>query len=121
MVLGQSLDAAGLLALLSVDTRTSPALVAVLLVPMALGCAPTVPPLTAAMTEAVPAERAGLAAGALDSARQAAGGLGIALFGTLVSHGFTTGMRTGLAVGAVLLTPTAALSFRRAGRPASWA
>lgn len=121
MVLGQSLAAAGLLALLFVDARTPPALVAVLLVPMALGCALTVPPLTAAMMDAVPAERAGLAAGVLNSARQVAGGLGIALFGTLVSHGFTTGMRAGLAVSAVLLTLTAALSFRRAGRPASWA
>ncbi|MER7401502.1 hypothetical protein ABT373_03215 [Streptomyces sp. NPDC000070] len=48
-----------------------------LLVPMALGCALPVPPPTTAMTEAVPAERAGLAAEVLYAARQMAGGLGI--------------------------------------------
>ncbi|MFD7133124.1 MFS transporter [Streptomyces sp. NPDC059894] len=121
MLAGQSLAAAGLLVLLVVDAGTPAALVAVLLVPMALGCALTVPPLTAAMMEAVPAERAGLAAGVLNAARQVAGGLGIALFGTLVSHGFTAGMRAGLALGAALLAVTAALSSRRAGRPARWA
>jgi DHA2 family methylenomycin A resistance protein-like MFS transporter len=119
MLLGQFLAAAGLLSLLGVDANTPPELVAVLLVPMALGCALTVPPLTAAMMEAVPAERAGLAAGVLNAARQVAGGLGIAVFGALVSDGFTGGMRTGLAISAALLTVTGALSFRLSGRPAT--
>jgi DHA2 family methylenomycin A resistance protein-like MFS transporter len=119
MVLGQSLAAVGLVVLLVVDASTDPVLVAVLLVPTGLGCALTVPPLTAAMMEAVPSERAGLAAGVLNSARQVAGGLGIALFGTLVSGGFTAGMRAGLALGATLLAVTAAVSFRLAGRPAN--
>jgi DHA2 family methylenomycin A resistance protein-like MFS transporter len=91
----------------------------VLLVPLALGCALTVPPLTAAMMDAVPAERAGLAAGVLNSARQVAGGLGIAVFGALVAGDFTSGMRTSLVIGACLLLLTFALSFRLAGRAAS--
>ncbi|MEU6142056.1 MFS transporter [Streptomyces sp. NPDC047081] len=116
MLIGQALAVVGLLVLLYVDAGTSSVLTAVLLVPLALGCALTVPPLTAAMMDAVPAERAGLAAGVLNSARQVAGGLGIAVFGTLVSGGFVDGMRMSLAVGAALLLVTFGLSFRLADR-----
>ncbi|MFE9437490.1 MFS transporter [Streptomyces sp. NPDC006602] len=119
MLVGQGLAAAGLLTLLYVDTGTPSALVAVLLVPMALGCALTVPPLTAAMMDAVPAERAGLAAGVLNSARQVSGGLGIAVFGALVSDGFVEGMRLSLVISAALLAVTFTLSCRLAGRAAS--
>jgi DHA2 family methylenomycin A resistance protein-like MFS transporter len=119
MLIGQALAAAGLLGLLSVGSGTSALVVAVLLVPMALGCALTVPPLTVMMMEAVPAERAGLAAGVLNAARQVAGGLGIAVFGALVGHGFAAGMRASLTLAAALFAVTFALSFRRAGRPAS--
>ncbi|MFJ4812449.1 MFS transporter [Streptomyces longwoodensis] len=119
MVVGQWVAVAGLLLLLSVGADTPAPLVAVELVPLALGCALTVPPLTAAMMDAVPAERAGLAAGVLNAARQVAGGLGIAVFGTLVADGFATGMRLSIALAAVLLAVTGAFSFRLAGRPAT--
>ncbi|WP_406128197.1 MFS transporter [Streptomyces sp. NBC_00989] len=119
MLIGQSLAALGALALLYVDESTPPLLVAWLLVPMALGCALTVPPLTIAMMDAVPAERAGLAAGVLNSARQVAGGLGIAVFGALVSDGFTAGLRESLAISAALFAVTAFLSFRLSGRSAN--
>ncbi|MGW1066964.1 MFS transporter [Streptomyces aureus] len=118
MLVGQPVAVAGLLGLLCVDARTPPALVALLLVPLALGCALTVPPLTAAMMDAVPAERAGLAAGVLNSARQVSGGLGIAVFGALVAGGFEAGMRLSLAAAAALLTVTSALSVRLSGRSA---
>ncbi|WP_043680758.1 MFS transporter [Streptomyces xylophagus] len=119
MVVGQVLAAMGALVLLYVDAGTPPLLVALLLVPMALGCALTVPPLTAVMMDAVPAERAGLAAGVLNAARQVAGGLGIAVFGVLVSGGFTEGLRESLAISAALFAVTAFLSFRLSGRSAS--
>ncbi|MEV0176482.1 MFS transporter [Streptomyces sp. NPDC050803] len=119
MLLGQGLAVAGLLLLLVVDADTPPALLAVLLVPMALGCALTVPPLTAAMMDAVPAERAGLTAGILNAARQVSGGLGIAVFGALVSDGFVSGMHVCVGISAALLAVTFALSFRLSGRPAS--
>ncbi|MEV6944239.1 MFS transporter [Streptomyces sp. NPDC051172] len=112
MLVGQALAVVGLLVLLYVDAGTSSVLTAALLVPLALGCALTVPPLTAAMMDAVPAERAGLAAGVLNAARQVAGGLGIAVFGTLVSHGFTGGMRLSLAISAGLLALTGAATSR---------
>ncbi|MER7182340.1 MFS transporter [Streptomyces hyaluromycini] len=119
MLIGQALAAAGLLGLLSVGSGTPAVVVAVLLVPMALGCALTVPPLTVVMMESVPAERAGLAAGVLNAARQVAGGLGIAVFGALVGGGFAAGMRASLTLAAALFAATLVLSFRRAGRPAS--
>ncbi|SDN95277.1 MFS transporter, DHA2 family, methylenomycin A resistance protein [Streptomyces sp. cf386] len=119
MLVGQALAVVGLLLLLYVDAGTPSSLVAVLLVPMALGCALTVPPLTAAMMDAVPAERAGLAAGVLNAARQVSGGLGIAVFGALVSDGFVEGMRLSLVISAALLTVTFALSCRLAGPSAS--
>lgn len=109
----------GLLVTLCVDAGTPPVVVALLLVPMALGCALTVPPLTAAMMEAVPADRAGLAAGVLNSARQMAGALGIAVFGALVSDGFVAGMRLSVVVSAALLAVTCLLSLRLAGPSAS--
>ncbi|AKN72624.1 MFS transporter [Streptomyces sp. PBH53] len=118
MLVGEALALAGLLGLLYVDAGTSAAVVAVLLVPMALGCALTVPPLTAVMLDAVPAERAGLAAGVLNAARQVAGGLGIAGFGALVNGDFTAGLRTSLLLGAALFALAFALSCRLAGRPA---
>ncbi|WP_435797660.1 MFS transporter [Streptomyces avermitilis] len=118
MLLGQTLAAAGLLVLLFVDASTPPALVAVLLVPMALGCALTIPPLTAAMMDAVPADRAGLAAGVLNSARQVAGGLAVAAFGSLVSGGFGSGLRVSLALAAALLALTATATLRLRGSAA---
>ncbi|GAA5019935.1 MFS transporter [Streptomyces siamensis] len=108
MLLGQSLAAAGLLLLLVVGPATRPWAVALLLVPMALGCALTVPPLTAAMMDAVPSARAGLAAGVLNSARQVSGGLAVAAFGSLVAGDFESGMRVSLALSAGLLALTAA-------------
>lgn len=112
MVAGQGLAVLGLLLLLTVGEDTPAPLVAALLVPMALGCALTIPPLTAVMMDAVPAERAGLAAGVLNAARQAGGGLGIAVFGTLLSGAFTDGMRVSLGVSAALLAATGLLSLR---------
>jgi DHA2 family methylenomycin A resistance protein-like MFS transporter len=116
MLAGQGLAVLGLLLLLGVGGDTSPPVVAALLVPMALGCALTIPPLTAVMMDAVPAERAGLAAGVLNAARQVAGGLGIAVFGSLVSGSFTGGMRASLGISAALLAVTGLLSLRLGGR-----
>ena len=92
--------------MLYVDAGTPPALVALALVPMALGGALTVPPLTAATMDAVPAERAGLAAGVLNAARQMAGGLSIAVFGALIADGFVAGMRLSLLISAALIAVT---------------
>ncbi|WP_328325384.1 MULTISPECIES: MFS transporter [unclassified Streptomyces] len=113
MLAGQLIAAAGSLLMLMVSRRTPDVLVAAALMPLALGTALTVPPLTATMLEAVPGERAGLAAGVLNAARQISGGLAVAVFGGLVAGGgFAAGMRTSLLVSAGLLALSALATAR---------
>ncbi|MFD4941618.1 MFS transporter [Streptomyces sp. NPDC058409] len=120
MLTGQLLAVGGLLLLLLVDTDTPPVLTSLLLVPLALGAGLALPPLTAAMMEAVPTDRAGVAAGVLNAARQVSGGLGVAAFGALVATGFEDGLRTSLAISAALLTLTALATTRLpSGGPAA--
>ncbi|MFJ1544422.1 MFS transporter [Streptomyces sp. NPDC088246] len=120
MLTGQVLAVGGLLLLQLVDTDTSLVLTSMLLVPLALGAGLALPPLTAAMMEAVPTDRAGVAAGVLNAARQVSGGLGVAAFGALVATGFEDGLRTSLAISAALLTLTALATTRLArGGPAA--
>ncbi|MFD0072644.1 MFS transporter [Streptomyces sp. NPDC127166] len=112
IVLGQAVGVAGLLGLLTVDADSSQVAQALLLVPLALGAGFSLPPLIAAMMEAVPAERAGTAAGLLNAIRQTAGALAIAVFGSLAARGFDTALPTTLLISAGLLTLTALASLR---------
>ncbi|MFE5910208.1 MFS transporter [Streptomyces wedmorensis] len=118
IVVGQAVAVAGLLGLLTVDADSSLAAQALLLVPLALGAGFSLPPLIASMMEAVPAERAGTAAGLLNAIRQTAGGLAIAVFGSLAAQDLTTALRTGLLVSAGLLALTTLASLRLPGRRA---
>ncbi|GGY56680.1 MFS transporter [Streptomyces omiyaensis] len=111
-LLGQAVAVAGLLALLAVDGSTSRTAQALLLVPMSLGVGFSLPPLIAAMMEAVPAERAGTAAGLLNAVRQTAGALAIAVFGSLVTRGFGTALPASVLISAALLTLTGLASLR---------
>lgn len=109
MVVGQLVMAAGLLALLPVGRHTPTLAVAFLMVPLGVGGALAVPALTASVMGAVPAERAGLAAGVLNAARQVAGALSVALFGSLVAGAhFMPGLRESLLVAAGLVLAAAA-------------
>ncbi|MFF7439527.1 MFS transporter [Streptomyces sp. NPDC008122] len=112
IVLGQVVGVAGLLGLLTVDADSSRVAQALLLVPLALGAGFSLPPLIAAMMEAVPAERAGTAAGLLNAIRQTAGALAIAVFGSLAARGFDTALPATLLISAGLLTLTALASLR---------
>ncbi|QES05455.1 MFS transporter [Streptomyces venezuelae] len=116
IVVGQAVAVAGLLGLLTVDADTSRPLQALLLVPLALGAGFSLPPLIASMMEAVPAERAGTAAGLLNAVRQTAGALAIAVFGSLAAASVEAALRTGLLVSAALLALTTLLSLRLPGR-----
>ncbi|WP_188284454.1 MFS transporter, partial [Streptomyces sp. CBMA29] len=109
MLAGQLLMIAGLLVLLPVTASTPAVLLAVVMVPLGLGGALAVPPLTAALLDATPADRAGLAAGVLNAGRQIAGALSVAAFGALVADRdrFLSGMRVSLLLSAALLTVTA--------------
>src|SRR4051794_40472052 len=83
MLVGLALGAAGWLGLLAADAQTSGALLVAPLMAAGFGMALTMPAATAAVVEAVPAERAGLASGVLNAARQAGGAIGVALLGSL--------------------------------------
>jgi DHA2 family methylenomycin A resistance protein-like MFS transporter len=103
MLVGLCLGGAGLLALaLVVGGDAAYALLLVPFVAVGLGMSLTVPAATAAVMEAAPAERGGLASGTINAARQVGGVIGVALLGTLVAGpaAFIPGLRVGLAVAA---------------------
>ncbi|WP_406133940.1 MFS transporter [Streptomyces zaomyceticus] len=116
IVLGQAVAVASLLGLLTVDAGTSRWAQALLLVPLALGAGFSLPPLIASMMEAVPAERAGTAAGLLNAVRQTAGALAIAVFGSMAAASMETALRASLLISAAFLTLTTLASLRLPGR-----
>ena len=73
------------------------------------------PAATAAVMEAAPSERGGLASGTLNAARQVGGAIGIALLGTLVAHraNFVGGLRVAMPVagGAFILAAVLTMLF----------
>jgi len=83
MLAGLALGAAGWLGLLATAPRSAGALLVVPLLAAGAGMALTMPAATAAVVEAAPAERAGLASGVLNAARQAGGAIGAAALGSL--------------------------------------
>ncbi len=97
---GQLVAAAGMLALTSTTDRY---LIAVLLIPVGVGLGFAIPSMTAMLLEALPVSKAGLAAGVLNSGRQAGGTVAVAVLGRLIAHSFTPGLRDSLLIMAVLL------------------
>ncbi|SAK99279.1 MFS transporter [Caballeronia ptereochthonis] len=87
MIFGALLDAAGFAALGFVDatTPTAALLVPFLLIPSGMGLA--VPAMTTALLGTVGQQRTGTASAVLNTARQAAGAIGVAAFGALAGHG----------------------------------
>ena len=108
LVAGQIVMAGGFVALLGVGPATPTALLLLAMVPLGIGGGLAAPPLTAALLEAVPADRSGLASGVLNAARQLGGALGVALFGALTvgAAGFVDGMHLSVTIGALVLAAT---------------
>ena len=111
LIVGELILIAGLLAMLVFDETTATAVILVLVIPMGIGGGMVIPPLTAALLEVLPPERAGLASGVFNAARQFGGGLGVAVFGGLVAHGFVSGMHVALVLGAVAVAATLVLTL----------
>ncbi|GAB3853975.1 MFS transporter [Dactylosporangium cerinum] len=113
MVLGQAGTVVGLTLLLFVDADTPLALVALATVPVGLAGALAVPALTGLLLGSVEAERAGTAAGVLNTVRQTGGAVAVAVFGAIVASGagFGAGLRISLAVAAVALGATTVATF----------
>ncbi|NUU23852.1 MAG: MFS transporter, partial [Streptomycetaceae bacterium] len=116
IAVGQLIMAVAMLAMLPLGADTPIWLVLVLLVPMAVGGALSVPAFTAQLMDSVPGERVGAASGLLNALRQTGGALAVALFGSLAAGadgtGFSlSGMRTSAVAEAVLLAATAVLAW----------
>ncbi len=113
LALGQLLIALGLLSLCLLLTSAPIWLLALVTMPVGIGGALAMPTVTGLMLNSVPAERAGMAGGALNTFRQVGGAVAIAVFGALVGQqaGFVHGMRLSLIIAGVLLLATAAMSF----------
>lgn len=119
MIAGALIDAAGFAALCFVDASTPVAvlLLPFLLIPTGMGLA--VPAMTTAMLGTVEPARAGTASAVLNTARQAAGAIGVAVFGALASHAaaadtaqIVTGVRLSAAISVALLLLAAAMAWR---------
>lgn len=111
---GQILMVLGLLGLCATAAGAPIVLLAVLTAPIGLGGALAIPPMTALLVNSVPAERAGIASGVLNTCRQVGGALAVAVFGALVAQraAFLSGMRISLLLAAALLLATAVASLR---------
>lgn len=117
---GQLLMALGLAGLTLLPASSPTLLAALLMVPVGVGGSFTSPPIIALILDQVPAERAGTASGAINTARQVGGSLGVAVFGAvLAGQDFMDGLRAGLGAIAVLLLvlAVATLPLRHAKRP----
>jgi MFS transporter, DHA2 family, methylenomycin A resistance protein len=113
MIAGLLLGGAGLLGLIVAGPATH---YAFLIVPMAaagFGIALTMPAATAAVIEAAPADRGGIASGVINASRQAGGVLGVALLGSLVGDRarFIPGLHAGLVIAAAAFLAGAAVTF----------
>lgn len=119
MVIGLSAGALGLGGLIAAGAHTSYALLVVPLIAAGFGMAFTMPAATIAIIDAAPPERAGIAAGVLNAARQTGSAIGIALLGALLAgHAVMSGLHAAMAVasGSFLVAAVAAGSLRRRRR-----
>jgi MFS transporter, DHA2 family, methylenomycin A resistance protein len=122
MLIGLALGGAGLLALMVIDAGTAYGVLVAPFMAAGFGMSLTMPAATTAVMEAAPGERAGLASGTVNAARQVGGVLGVALLGTLVAHPatFLPGLRMSMAIaGGVFLLGAAltAAAVERRNRP----
>ncbi|AQU70115.1 MFS transporter [Streptomyces niveus] len=105
VVIGQGLMAAGLLAMVTVPVGAPVWLSVLLMVPIGSGGAMAVTALVSLVLEKMPAERAGVASGVLNAARQLGGALAVAVFGALVADRarFVSGLHTSLLTAAAIV------------------
>lgn len=93
----------GFLLLVPVDAGTTYADLVWRLVLLLGGTSFAVPAMTTAVLSSAPPAMAGTASGVLNTVRQSAGAVGVAVFGALLSLGILPGLRISFALSAVLL------------------
>ena len=113
IAVGQAVFASAMFGLLWIDEGTSRPVIAAILIPVGFGVGLAVPSLTAILLNDIAAERAGMAAGILNSFRQTGGALAVAVFGAFVANrgDFIGGLRAALCVAAVILMTTTAAAL----------
>jgi DHA2 family methylenomycin A resistance protein-like MFS transporter len=122
MLVGLLCGAAGFAGLIAAGHRTSYGILVAPLIAAGFGMAFTMSAATAAIIEAAPAERAGIASGVLNAARQAGGAIGVALLGAVLASGtLVGGFREAMAISAGAFLIGALVSARSVERdPSSW-
>ncbi len=101
MLAGLLCGAAGFAGLIVAGSTTPYAVLVAPLIAAGFGMAFTMPAATAAVIDAAPADRAGIASGVLNAARQTGGAIGVALLGTLIAgHAFVDGLHAAMGVSA---------------------
>ncbi|WP_019937428.1 MFS transporter [Bordetella sp. FB-8] len=114
MITGALIDAMGFSLLAIVATASVPywqLAIAFVMMPGGMGLG--VPAMTTAVLANVERERSGIAAAVLNAARQAAGAMGVALFGALAGdepHHVVAGLKVSAAIAAVLLIAACAIA-----------
>jgi DHA2 family methylenomycin A resistance protein-like MFS transporter len=110
MLIGLVCGGIGLLALTITGADTAYLVLVAPLVLAGFGMSFTMPAVTTAVVESVPAERSGLASGAINAARQVGSVIGVALLGALVGTGSSVpGLRLALVIGAAVFLAGALL------------
>jgi DHA2 family methylenomycin A resistance protein-like MFS transporter len=121
MIAGALIDLAGfgVLALASTTSSLALMLAGFLLIPTGMGLA--VPAMTTTVLSSVATSRSSLAAAILNTARQAAGAIGVAVFGAL-AHGSAADIGSGLritCVASMIALGLAAFAAMRLSEPAA--
>jgi DHA2 family methylenomycin A resistance protein-like MFS transporter len=107
MLIGFGCAAAGTVVLAAGAWRSSPGLIITGLTVVGL-CSLAMPAMTSVALDVAPAEHAGLAGGALNTARQLGGAVGVAVLGAVLNAG---GFRVGCAVALLLATAVCLLGL----------
>lgn len=112
MLVGLVIGSAGLFGLMVAGEHTAYAWLVLPLIAAGFGMSFTMPAATTAVTDAAPDERAGLAAGVINAARQLGSVLGVAILGGLAGHGadLVPGMRVALVLAGAAFLLAAALT-----------
>jgi DHA2 family methylenomycin A resistance protein-like MFS transporter len=118
MLAGLLCGASGFGGLILAGPTTSYLALVVPLVAAGSGMAFTMPAATAAVIESAPAERAGIASGVLNAARQTGGAIGVAVVGTLLAGiSLTGGVRAAMAVSATSFAAAAIVTAATVPEP----
>ena len=113
MLVGLLIGSAGLFGLTIAGAHMPYPLLILPLVAAGFGMSFTMPAATTAVIEGAPAERAGLASGAINASRQVGGVIGVALLGAVVSGSatFIPGLRIAVIVAGAAFLSSAVLTF----------